>query len=158
MKFDNLGVYGKADDLEAEVGFEIRFEEIGVVVVVLRAGGANQKYHRSVRKHLTQGFMRKVNNKQLSEEESDAVWRRVYAESVIIEVHGAKVDGKEMEFTTDNVIGLLEASPEMFGIIRAEADKLVNFRAAEVAEAAETLGNASSGKSSGGTSKTSSKR
>lgn len=157
IKFDNLGAYGREDDREGTVGVDVGFPN-GIVFTVLRAGGANGKYKRAVRKHITPAIERKVTKGLLSNAEDEAIWAAIYAESIVANVTGAKVvGGKEMEFTKSNVIALLKAAPDMFSELRDVCDNMMSFRSRDIKDMAESLGNGSSGNSSGEIKKSPSK-
>lgn len=156
IKFDNLGAYGREDDREGEVGIDVGFPN-GIVFTVLRAGGANGKYKRAVRKYITPAVERKISKGRLSTDEDDALWAGIYVDSIIINVVGAKIGGKEMQFTKPNTLALLKAAPDMFREVRNVCDDMMSFRNQEIRDAGESLGNDSSGNSSGVTKKKTSK-
>lgn len=156
MQFDNLGVYERHDDIEAETGIEVQFPN-GISFKILRAGGANRKYQRALIKHMTPAIRRKIDSSRLSPEEEETLWRSIYVDSIIIDMKGAKSGGKEVPYSAKNVDALLKAAPDMLEELRNVADKLSSFRAQEIAEEAENLGNSSGGTLSGvSTKKTSS--
>lgn len=152
MKFDNLGVYERHDDIEAETGIDVQFPN-GITFTVLRAGGANQRYQRALIKHMTPAIRRKIESSRLTPDEEQSLWRSIYVDSVIIDMKGVTSGGKKVPYSQDSVAALLEAAPDMLEELRNTADKLSSFRAQEIAEEAESLGNSSGGTSSGGSTK-----
>ena len=153
MKIDNLGVYERDDKSEAENGIDVQFPN-GITFTILRAGGVNYRYTRSLAKYITPDVQRRDKAGTLTWEEDQALWRKIYTDSIIIGMKGVMSGGKEIPFTRENVDAVLEASPEMFKVLRDTSDDLTAFRRQEVKEESEKLGNSSGGTTSGESTKT----
>lgn len=125
----------------------------GVRFRVARAGGANAKF-KNVFQELSKPYRRQIDTETLDDETAERIGREVYARTVILgwetrktDENGdpVKVDGKEvwepvfvtdkgerLDFTTANVMKVLEDLPELFTDIKVMAQNHANFRRSEV--------------------------
>ena len=152
MKFDNLGVYARNDEVESKIGVDVEFPN-GITITILRAGGSNHKYSRAIRKYLTPSILRKIDAGVISQDDEDKLWAEIYADGIVTDFKGVMSGGKDVPYSRDAVVALLVASPQMLKDLRETADKLMTFRQEENKEEAKNLGNSSNGDSSGGSLK-----
>ena len=140
IEFGGFNEYDTDALIEAEKGIDLKFDS-GEVITVLRAGGANKNYTRTLQR-LMRPHQRKIENKTMSIDESDALMAKVYAQSVLIGWDGVvDAKGKAVEFTQGNAEALLMQKRDLFREIQSYANSLEAFRKDQLEEVAEDLGN-----------------
>lgn len=110
---------------------------------IARAGGANQKFAKALEK-ATRPYKKAIQTGTLDNKTADRLYREVFVDTIVLgweNVQGP--DGKDLEFTRENVLKLFADLPDLFTDLREQASSAAIFRE-ELLEA--DLGN--SGKSS----------
>ena len=123
-------------------GIEVVYDD-AVRVIIARAGGSNSKYRKALQA-LSAPLRRKIENEQISDEESTALLARAYSQAVILrmditdgkggwkEGKLTKRDGKVVDSTPENVFDLLIDLPEFFADIQSIATRAATFREEEL--------------------------
>ena len=110
---------------------------VGLEVKVARAGGRNKKYSRAMTR-LSKPHRRAIQAEMLDETIGTDLLISVFTESVIKDWKGftkdilTKVDDDaeiELEFTTENVIAVMKALPDLFADIVKMAQNIAMYRA-----------------------------
>ena len=140
-KFVGLDAYDNDEKRESETGFEIDLAE-GISITVLRAGGANKKFARTFTR-IVGPFQRRIQNKTLDDRTADRLHYEVFAESIVIDWKGIRVQGhdEDMPCTKEYVVDLFTCQPDIFDIVRDVSGDMANFRLQEIADVVEPLGN-----------------
>lgn len=108
---------------------------------IARAGGANLRFAR-VFEALTKPHRRAIQNETLAEDKAKDIAHRAYAEAVVlgwdtpVEEDGKIVykpyilgrNGEEIPFSKENVVRVFNDLPEFYLTIKAEAERISNFR------------------------------
>ena len=116
--------------LESESGVVVDYGDFSFTV--LRAGGSNSKY-RNVAQREYRKRKHAIDSGTITEDESRKMLAEVYADSVIIDWKGVKgPDGKELKFSRENVVRLLNDLPELFADLRERATAMEAFKVAEL--------------------------
>lgn len=117
--------------LESETGIKLDLGD-SESITILRAGGSNRKHIAYVRAKY-QAHRYKIEKNLMNEEEGTLLNADIYAETIIIAWEGIKdKDGNILEFTKENVIKILVDLPELFSLIKEEAEKFENFHEDEI--------------------------
>lgn len=125
---ENEGIdlnYGPVDDTDPKAG--------DILIRIRRAGGANKAYSKALTAKM-RPYRKQVESGTLEPAVAERVLREVYAETIIIgwtNVRGE--DGKDVPFSSENVLAMLEEAPDLFADIQSQAGQMSLFRA-EVAE------------------------
>lgn len=97
-------------------------------IKIARAGGKNIKFISKYNK-LMRKYGRAIDNDNMSEEESQQALAELFADTVILDWSNVTDEnGIPLEFNRMNVIKILKDLPDLFAIIRTEANKLANFK------------------------------
>lgn len=140
IQFGGFSDYDTDSDIESVKGVDLKFET-GETITVLRAGGANKKYSRTLQK-LSRPVKRRIDNGSITMEESEALMIKVFAQSVVIDWAGVvDIDGNEVPCTPLNVEALFTQKRDLFREVQNFASSIESFRKQELEEAAEELGN-----------------
>ena len=139
--FVGLDIYDRNDDRENKEGVEVVLAE-GISIQILRAGGANKKYARTFSR-VTAPYQRRMQSGKLDDDTSDKLMYEIYAESIVVSWTGIRVMGhdEDMPCTVENVVNLFTQQPDIFEVVREEANNMVAFRRQEIEEIVEPLGN-----------------
>lgn len=139
--FEGLDLYKPNDEMESSVGVDV-FLTDKISIRVLRAGGGNKKFGRAYTR-ITAPFQRQMQGKKLDDDMSDRLHYEIYAESVVIGWKGIRFEGdtEDAPCTKENVVKLFTEMPEVFSAVRETAINLAAFRADEVADIVDPLGN-----------------
>jgi len=132
----------KTDSVLEEKGFPVSYgkhETTGVEIVITIAfsGATNKKYQRALRR-LTKPVERLIQNESLSDEQSEAIYKEVFAEACVIGWQGVypedlgdikpKADSKELPFSKENAIKLFDYMPHLYADLVEKSKKLSNFK------------------------------
>lgn len=131
-------------DLESGRGIRI---DLGVEerVWIHRAGGANKNFQKAMQR-LFRPYQRQVSNGTMDEEVARKIMMEAYAEAVLVRWEGITDErGNPMEFNKQNAMKLFSDLPEVFSIIREEAEKVANFRSEQIQADVGNSPNASNG-------------
>ena len=112
-----------------------------------RAGGGNTKFLKTV-EEVMRPHRRAIENGILKPEVAEKALAEVYARSVIvgwrlkdgdklIDGRMETIHGEEVDFNQNNVTALLTALPEFFQQLRAECERMANFRKEAMEEEAK---------------------
>jgi hypothetical protein len=97
-------------------------------IKVARAGGKNIKFISKYNK-LMRKYGRAIDYDNMSEEESLQALAELFADTIILDWSNVTDEnGIPLEFNRMNVIKVLKDLPDLFAIIRAEANKPSNFK------------------------------
>jgi hypothetical protein len=104
---------------------------------IARAGGANKKYMKLLQARM-KPHKRQMDTDTLPEKTATDILAACFADAVILGWTGVKdEEGKDMEFTRENVIKLMTDLPDLFRDVQQQANLVSNFRAAEIEEIAK---------------------
>jgi len=97
-------------------------------IKVARAGGKNIKFISKYNK-LMRKYGRAIDYDNMSEEESQQALAELFADTIILDWSNVTDEnGIPLEFNRMNVIKVLKDLPDLFAIIRTEANKPANFK------------------------------
>lgn len=140
IQFGGFAEFDTDAAIEAETGIDLKFES-GEVITILRAGGANKKYSRTLQR-LMKPVARRIENKTITVDESDALMAKVYAQSVVVGWDGViDINGSDVACTPENVEALFMAKRDLFREVQSVANSLEAFRRDQLEQDAEVLGN-----------------
>ena len=132
----------KTDSVLEEKGFPVSYgkhEKTGVEIVITIAfsGATNKKYQRALRR-LTKPVERLIQNESLSDEQSEAIYKEVFAEACVIgwlgvypeDIGDNKTagDSKELAFSKEAAILLFDYMPHLYADLVEKSKKLSNFK------------------------------
>lgn len=138
MATDLYKLFETDENLETK-GIGLRFGE--AVFYVKRAGGSNTAFDKAYEEK-TRNMTSRLQLAALSEEQSSALLREVYADSVIIGWEGVRNrEGEIMEFSKENFVKLMQDLPTLWRAIRTEAANHENFLKAQAQQEGTALGN-----------------
>ncbi len=128
-------------DLRKRFGTDPKIERDGVdvhlggdaYITIARAGGSNVAYQTAMQRAL-KPVRRAMQADALSNDDAEAIMRNVFADTVVIGWRGIELDGAPLEFSKENAKRLFAELPEVFRIVQEEAQRLSNFRQAEIDE------------------------
>lgn len=121
----------------------------GVTIAIRRAGGHNAAFAR-VLEAKSKPYRRQIDLGTLDPDLNRRLMVEVYADTIALGWTGiTDRSGTELPFTRDNFIAVMTDLPDLFALVTEEANRLANFRAADIEETASALGNGSSGISNG---------
>lgn len=123
-------VFGTDKDME-QTGIVLNYGKAGKIRIA-RAGGANAKFAKvleaKMRPHRSQ-----FENGTMDNETANDLLIEAFAEAVVLGWEGVTdAEGKEIKFSTANVVKVFKDLPELFTDVREQATKIANFRAEEV--------------------------
>lgn len=119
-------------------GIGMRFGD--AVFFVKRAGGANMDFDR-VFEEKTRSMSSRLQMASLSNEQSSALLKEVYAEAVVIGWEGVTDrEGQPLEFTKENFVRIMTDLPTLWLAIRTEAANHENFKRAQAQQEGSQLG------------------
>jgi hypothetical protein len=106
-----------------------------------RAGGANTAFDAAFEAK-TRNMSSRLQLSALSNEQSDAILREVYAESVVTGWEGVTDrEGKPLEFSVSNFVQVMKDLPTLWKALRTEAANHENFLRAQAKQEGTRLGN-----------------
>ena len=114
----------------------------GVEIKIARAGGANKKFAK-IMQRLARPHRRAIQTDSINEETLTGLFITAYAAAIILSWKGITKDlithddadaEIELDFTLENVEGVLHQQPDLFADIQKTADNIAIFRA-EILEA-----------------------
>ena len=132
----------KTDSVLEEKGFPVSYgkhEKTGVEIVITIAfsGATNKKYQRALRR-LTKPVERLIQNESLSDEQSEAIYKEVFAEACVIGWQGVYLSDlaelkkgnadAEATFSKENAIELFDYMPHLYADLVEKSKKLSNFK------------------------------
>lgn len=147
-----ITIYRTSPELEKN-GIWLDFGN-GLRIKIRRAGGRNLFFEQVLQAKM-KPYRFQIEHGRLDPETDQKLLREAYAEAVIIDWQWMDQDGNPLPFTTENVLALLEADPDLFGEIRQQAQKLANFAAEQLEQDAKNLPTGSAGNESGAMSSSS---
>lgn len=140
-------LYGNDKASEVQHGIELRFAN--AKFFVRRAGGANQKYNQELRR-LTRPLRKQIQIDILEDNAYDELNKKAYFRAVVIGWEDVRDEmGNYMEFNEGNWIKLMTDLPDLWDAIQDACTKLSNFRAEDIKEDGDDLGNSSAGTKNG---------
>jgi len=116
---------------------------------LLIAATGNPEYQRLVRKHLEPLWRKEQRGVRVPEEQMRAAFAKVFAGSILNGWKGVTDGGEPVPYSRAEAESRLK-NQRFRAYIQGHAERLENFRASEIEEDAEHLGNESAGKPSGG--------
>lgn len=132
-----MGLYNQfATSKEAEVkGVEVTFDN-ETFFRIAREGRGNKKYQRLLDLE-TKPHVQSIRNGVLDPKVDEAITRKLFLEAVLLGWRGVKEPlifgtDDEVPYTRENAEKLFDALPELYHALREQAQKMSNFRAAEV--------------------------
>ena len=130
--FSNVVDLQTDPDLERD-GVRLAFGN-GRYITIARAGGENRKY-RSVMTEAYKPHKSALERGTLDDDTAAELMRGVFAKSIVLGWEGwLDKNGDEIPYTWDSCKELFKEAPEVFSIVRDEADKFSNFARQEVAD------------------------
>jgi hypothetical protein len=139
--------YGNDKAAEVEHGIELRFAD--AKFFVRRAGGANQKYNQELRR-LTRPLRKQIQIDVLEDNAYDELNKKAYFRAVVIGWENVNdADGNYITFSEANFVKLMTDLPDLWDALQDACTRLSNFRAEEIRQDGEDLGNSSAGIRSG---------
>jgi|SRR6185436_3095535 len=124
-KFGTVGAM-ETDGVDVHLGGD-------AFVTVRRAGGSNLAYLRETRRMYSK-HKRAIDAGSIEGAEAERLLMDVYAATIVTGWRGVELDGAALEFNRANVTRLFVEVPEVFRIIKEEAERIANFQAAQVDE------------------------
>lgn len=104
---------------------------------IARAGGHNSAYTSRLAAAF-RPYRRQIQTDTLGEAKAEEILLNVFADTVVKGWEGVTDEhGNPIEFSRGAVVKLFDDLPDLYRIVREEADKLANFRAEEVEDAAK---------------------
>ena len=134
-----FAMFGTDKDLE-KTGIDIDYGPF--IVTVARAGGANTAFNNYL-KQAMKPYRRQVENDMMSDEVAKKVMAEAYAATVILNWRTRKsasevvagvqqADGTIKPFSKEVVAETLLALPDLFSDLQEQAQKITNFRKADL--------------------------
>lgn len=128
----------KEDKSKVESGVRLKFGE-GRYITVTRAGPGNRRYKARLTQIMEQySKVGQVRALDMEDEQATEMFYELYADTVVLGWGGwIGEDDKEIPYSKENMIAFFAEYPEIFTIVRDEAEELKNF----TVEARKNLGN-----------------
>lgn len=147
MEFDSAGLESYETNLELErtIGVWLVLSRTPKVrIKVLREGGANHKFDRTVQR-LQKPHRFAIQQRTIEAELLLDLLAEAYAAAIVIDWEGVTSNGDPVPCTPENVKAFLLAKPNIFEQVQQFAREMSTFAQSRVEEAAEALGNSSDG-------------
>lgn len=143
MKFDKaqFGVYATDHDLEQD-GIRVKLDaDSDMWFEIRRSGGANHAYDRAVQRNSKQ-YQRQLARGILANDVAEReIIRPAFIHACMIGWHGIRDEsGKEIPYSDEACKTLFTELPDIYDMLREQANELSNFRIREQQETAERLG------------------
>ena len=127
-----------ATNNKAEIeGIEFRFGAMNddgteAIFKLARLGAANKRWKALVQKE-SKPYMQQINNDSLPDEVHEEIGMRVFCKTVLLGWRDLIMPevfetADRVEYSYDNAMKLIKALPELYAILRKEAEKMSNFR------------------------------
>jgi hypothetical protein len=130
-----------ANDRQAEVERGIRLHFGDAVFTVRRAGGANMKFQSELRR-LLRPERKRIDLDKMPEVEHLQLMMRAYARAVVIGWSNVEdADGNSLAFNEENFVKLMTDLPDLWDAFMDACMNASNFRAEEIKEDGDALGN-----------------
>lgn len=114
------------ENLEAGAGVTLEYP--GFSITIHRAGGSNKKFANILSAKM-KPYRHQLDRGIMDDEISARILREAYAEGVVVGWNNVKdAEGKEMQFSKENVIKLFTDLPDLFADVRTQAENVSLFR------------------------------
>ncbi len=140
MKLNNRinGQLGREEELETK-GVWRQYGSLRVLLA--RAGGSNEKYNKALAKY-AQELQGILDFSLLPEGKALGIFQKVYAETVVLDWEDIDTETKEVldengnpvECTAENVLEVFKQYPELWTMIRRDAENFSTFKKRQTEE------------------------
>ena len=97
-------------------------------ILISRAGGSNARFAKLLEAK-TKAHRRAIQTETLDSKLADRLFKEVYAEAIVLGwMNVQDAEGKDMEFTRDNVVKLFDDLPDLWADLREQSNKASLFR------------------------------
>jgi hypothetical protein len=121
--------FGTDDNLENE-GIFLEVEE-GIRFKVRRMGGKNKKYSERMAK-ISRPYKRQLEQGTLEEHMAKSLLKKAFVDACLCGWEGVTdKENRPLVYSKENALKLFDDLPDLFDLLREEADKLINFQEEE---------------------------